>query len=91
MATTTRDLTTLPGVLPAQQRSRDRASVVEALSSREVEILQLIADGYRDREIAESLFLSQHTVANHVRNILGKLGVSTRAAAIGVAFRSGLI
>ena len=91
MATTTRELTTLPGVLPPRPRQRDRAGVVEALSPREMEILQLIADGYRDREIAESLFLSQHTVANHVRNILGKLGVSTRAAAIGLAYRSGLI
>jgi DNA-binding NarL/FixJ family response regulator len=65
--------------------------VVGRLSPREQEILRLVADGCRDREIAERLFLSHHTVANHVRNILAKLGAQTRAAAITRALREGLL
>ncbi len=67
------------------------AVVVARLSPREQEILRLVAEGCRDREIAERLFLSHHTVANHVRNILGKLEVQSRAAAISLAIRGGLI
>lgn len=67
------------------------AGMVEALSPREQEVLRLVAEGCRDREIAERLFLSHHTVANHVRNILGKLNVQSRAAAISLAVRGGLI
>jgi DNA-binding NarL/FixJ family response regulator len=62
-----------------------------ALSSRERDVLLLVAEGWRDQEIVGRLFLSHHTVANHVRNILGKLGVSSRAAAVAQAARSGLL
>lgn len=61
------------------------------LTPREIEILRLIANGRRDREIADSLYLSHHTVANHVRNILGKLEAQSRAAAITRAMREGLL
>jgi DNA-binding CsgD family transcriptional regulator len=62
-----------------------------ALSPRERDVLLLVAEGRRDQEIAARLYLSHHTVANHVRNILGKLGVSSRAAAVAHAARQGLL
>jgi DNA-binding NarL/FixJ family response regulator len=67
------------------------AVVVARLSPREQEILGLVAEGCRDREIAERLFLSHHTVANHVRSILAKLDVNSRAAAIACAMRQQLL
>lgn len=48
------------------------------LSPREREIVQLVAQGYRNREIAEKLFISEQTVKNHLHNIFDKLGVSDR-------------
>jgi ATP/maltotriose-dependent transcriptional regulator MalT len=61
------------------------------LSAREVEVLRLVADGLSDREIAESLFISRHTVAHHVTSILNKLGVASRTAAATYAVREHLV
>jgi pimeloyl-ACP methyl ester carboxylesterase/DNA-binding CsgD family transcriptional regulator len=61
------------------------------LSPRETEVLRLVAAGLSNREIASSLFLSEHTVHRHVANILRKLTQSTRAAAAAHATRAGLI
>jgi ATP/maltotriose-dependent transcriptional regulator MalT len=55
------------------------------LTSRELEVLGLIAEGMRDRDIAAALTLSEHTVHRHVSNIHAKLGCSTRAAAVAKA------
>jgi predicted ATPase/DNA-binding CsgD family transcriptional regulator len=60
------------------------------LTRRECDVLRLVAAGRSDREIAEGLFVSRSTVANHVANIFGKLGVSSRAAAAAWAVRHGL-
>jgi DNA-binding CsgD family transcriptional regulator len=60
------------------------------LSSREREVLWLIAEGRTNREIGERLFISQKTVGVHVGNILQKLGVSGRVEAAAVAIRLGL-
>ena len=60
---------------PAQQ------TLVEPLSARELEILGLLAQGHSNREIANSLYLAEGTVKNHVTNILGKLGVRDRTQA----------
>jgi DNA-binding CsgD family transcriptional regulator len=62
-----------------------------SLSPRELDVLRLVSEGCRDREIAHRLFVSHHTVANHVRNILAKLDVQSRAAAVAHAARDGLI
>jgi ATP/maltotriose-dependent transcriptional regulator MalT len=61
------------------------------LTSREAEVLRLVATGMSNREIAGTLVLSEHTVHRHVANILGKLSLSSRAAAAAHATRLGLI
>jgi DNA-binding CsgD family transcriptional regulator len=61
------------------------------MSWREVEILRLVAAGKSNREIGEELFISGHTVANHVRSILRKTGASNRTEAAGYAYRHALL
>ena len=61
------------------------------LSPREFGVLLVLAEGRTNREIAERLFISERTVAVHVRRILSKLGVSGRVEAAGVAIRLGLL
>ncbi|MEO5873412.1 MAG: AAA family ATPase [Streptosporangiaceae bacterium] len=60
-----------------------------ALTSREQEVLRLVAEGRSNREIAELLFISPKTASVHVSNILGKLGVASRTEAAAVLHRSG--
>ena len=60
------------------------------LTPRELDVLHLIADGYRNREIAEKLFISPKTVDNHVTNIYGKLGITSRLAAVRYAIEHGI-
>lgn len=60
------------------------------LSARELEVLALLAAGQTNRQIAETLFISEKTAGHHVSSILGKLGVSGRVAAAGIAIRMGL-
>jgi two-component system, NarL family, nitrate/nitrite response regulator NarL len=61
------------------------------LTSREREILELIADGANNRVIAARLAISRHTVKFHVASILDKLGAGSRAEAVAVALRTGLL
>jgi DNA-binding NarL/FixJ family response regulator len=61
------------------------------LSSREHEVLCLVATGKSNREIAGSLGLSEHTVARHLQNIFAKLGVSSRTAASAFAYEHDLV
>jgi DNA-binding NarL/FixJ family response regulator len=60
----------------------DDAGLMSLLGTRQMEILQLIADGLSNLEIADRLFISEATVKWHVRQILRKLGVSNRAQAV---------
>jgi two-component system NarL family response regulator len=62
-------------------------SNLEALSPREVEILQLLAEGKRAKDIANELSLSPATVHTHVRNAISKLEVDTRTQAVALAVR----
>src|SRR5215475_2290173 len=61
------------------------------LTSREVEILALLARGRSDREIARELVVAPKTVSNHVQHIYAKLGITSRAAATFFAMRHGLV
>ena len=60
-------------------------------TTREIEVLQLISDGLANREIGHRLFLSEETVKSHVRHILAKLRARSRAHAVAVGLRRGLI
>jgi DNA-binding NarL/FixJ family response regulator len=62
-------------------------SVTAGLTSREREVLRLLANGLRQEDIAERLFISRKTVGTHVGNILRKLGVRSQAQAVSVAYR----
>lgn len=80
------------GAIPAQ-REVDRMSqapLPDGLTSREVEVLRLVAAGHGNAQIATTLFLSEKTVARHLSNIFGKIQVSTRTAAAAYAFERGL-
>ena len=61
------------------------------LSGREVEVLQLVARGLRNKEIAEELCLSPHTVERHLENIYGKMGAKGRADAVIRAVEGGVL
>ncbi|MGH3385121.1 MAG: LuxR C-terminal-related transcriptional regulator [Nocardioidaceae bacterium] len=61
------------------------------LTPREVEVLRLVASGRTNRAIATELFLSEKTVARHVSNIFGKLGLSSRSAATAYAYEHGVV
>jgi DNA-binding NarL/FixJ family response regulator len=61
------------------------------LTAREVEVLRLVSTGLTNRAIGARLSLSEKTVARHLSNIFGKLGLSTRAAATAYAYENGLV
>jgi DNA-binding NarL/FixJ family response regulator len=63
----------------------------EPLSNREIEILSCVAEGHRNREIAEKLFISEDTVKAHLKHIMEKLGASDRTQAMAIAARRGFI
>jgi DNA-binding NarL/FixJ family response regulator len=63
----------------------------EMLTSREREILQLLADGMSNADVAARLFISQETVKSHVRHILAKLEADTRTHAVAIALRDAII
>ncbi|MCD7034196.1 response regulator transcription factor [Metabacillus sp. GX 13764] len=61
------------------------------LSSRELEVLQLVAKGFSNKEISETLFISEHTVKSHLKNILSKLHLANRVQLTYYAFQQKLI
>ena len=63
----------------------------EDLTGREVEVLRHVAEGRRNREIAEKLFISEETVKVHVKHIMDKLGAADRTQAVAIAIRRGII
>jgi DNA-binding NarL/FixJ family response regulator len=77
-----------PALMPAFLPGRDRD---EMLTAREREILQLLADGMSNSDVASKLFISQETVKSHVRHILTKLEADTRTQAVAIALREAII
>ncbi|HTU35748.1 MAG TPA: response regulator transcription factor [Candidatus Acidoferrum sp.] len=63
----------------------------ESLTEREISVLKLVADGNRNRNIGERLFITEETVKVHVRHIMEKLGAKDRTQAVAIAVRRGII
>jgi ATP/maltotriose-dependent transcriptional regulator MalT len=80
-----------PEVMPQSKISNLKSEIVEPLSQRELEVLQLIAQGLSNREIGERLFLALDTVKGHNRKIFDKLQVQRRTEAIARAHELGLL
>jgi DNA-binding NarL/FixJ family response regulator len=79
--------------LADQQRTQDQEAqrAIESLTPRELEVLQALAEGLSDKEIAERLYLGLGTVRSHVVSILKKLGVHSRLQALVFAIRHGAV
>jgi DNA-binding NarL/FixJ family response regulator len=63
----------------------------EALTEREIQVLEKIAGGNRNRDIAEKLFISEETVKVHIKHVMDKLGASDRTQAVAIGLRRGII
>jgi DNA-binding NarL/FixJ family response regulator len=77
-----------PALMPAFLTGKDSGDM---LTTREREILQLLADGMSNADVAKQLFISQETVKSHVRHILTKLEADTRTHAVAIALREAII
>jgi two-component system NarL family response regulator len=80
-----------PEVSPEVKAQLAGRAARPALTPREVQVLELVRGGLRNREIGASLGISEETVQSHVKSILGKLDVQDRTAAIDVALRRGIL
>ena len=77
-----------PALMPSFLPGKDQTDM---LTGREREILQLLADGMSNADVAARLFISQETVKSHVRHILSKLEADTRTHAVAIALRDAII
>jgi ATP/maltotriose-dependent transcriptional regulator MalT len=80
----------VPDAAAATELLRDPSGLPGGLTARECEVLQLVAAGKTNRDIAVALVISEHTVARHLQNMFAKLGVSSRSAATAYAFEHDL-
>jgi DNA-binding NarL/FixJ family response regulator len=80
-----------PALLPVLLRASDDGVASRRLSRREADVLQLMADGASNHEIAEQLHLSHHTVRNHVQHIFARLGAHSKLEAVAIGLRRGLV
>jgi DNA-binding NarL/FixJ family response regulator len=84
--------TEIPAAFPAATpASQPLAELPEPLTRREREVLQMLAAGLANKEIAARLNISDHTAKFHVAAILGKLGAATRTEAVALGIRRGLV
>lgn len=79
------------GKMMTKMRQRNQVELYEELTSREMEILLLMAEGKSNQEIADDLFIALKTVKTHVSNILSKLQVQDRTQAVIYAFKHSLV
>jgi two-component system, NarL family, response regulator YdfI len=79
------------GFPSAPARSQALDELAEPLTPRESEVLQMLASGLGNKEIAAKLAISEHTVKFHVASILGKLGAASRTEAVSLGIRRGLV
>ena len=80
-----------PDVVRLATPAAPRPSLPAGISAREAEVLALVAAGKTNREVAEALAVSDHTVRRHLQNIYAKIGVSSRSAATAYAYTHGLV
>ena len=73
------------------RHQQDSPGLIEALTDREIEVLQQAGHGLTNKEIGNQLFISDRTVQGHLKNIYQKLGVATRTEAVALALRQGII
>jgi DNA-binding CsgD family transcriptional regulator len=66
------------------------AAAAKRLTERELDVLELVAEGYSTAEIARALWITEDTVRTHIKRMLARLGASTRAQAVAIAFRAEL-
>lgn len=78
-------------VATEREARRDALALLDELTEREREVLQLLSEGMRNDDIARKLFISPQTVQTHVRNLLAKLGVHSKLEAVAFAVRNGAI
>lgn len=76
---------------PKEPLAISETGLVEPLSAREIEVLEMIALGYTNQEIADKLFLAETTVKKHISNLFGKLGVNKRTQAVQAARKLNLL
>jgi DNA-binding NarL/FixJ family response regulator len=69
----------------------ERMRIAEDLTAREVEVLRLMARGYRNKQLATLLSISEHTAKFHVSSVLAKLGARTRTEAVTIGMTRGLV
>ena len=81
----------LAPAVAARLMERMRGPAEETLSSREIEVLALVAKGANNREVAGQLFISEATVKTHLLHIYSKLGVADRTAAVTTALERGIL
>jgi RNA polymerase sigma factor (sigma-70 family) len=81
----------LAQVAREREAQRDALKLLNDLTEREREILQLLAEGKRNDDIAKQLYISPQTVQTHVRNILGKLRVHSKLEAVSFAVKNGAL
>ena len=76
---------------PYDQHSSSVEPLIEDLTPREREVLEMLAEGFSNKEIASRMKISEHTVKFHVASIFGKLGASSRTEAVTLGIRQGLV
>jgi DNA-binding CsgD family transcriptional regulator len=87
-----RTVRTVPGVPTGESRTTDPDRIKAlGITPRELEVLQLIADGLSTREMAERLFVSENTVKTHTSRVFDKLGASRRTQAVQIAQQQRII
>jgi DNA-binding NarL/FixJ family response regulator len=81
----------LTSSITARLMERMRSPTVDALTSREIDVLKLVAKGAHNKQIASQLYITEATVKSHLIRIYGKLGVDDRTAAVTKALEQGIL
>jgi len=79
------------GVEPSSGKEISDSPLVEPLTNREIEVLQLLADGLTNAEICQRLYIALPTIKSHNRNIYSKLGAQGRMQAVNLARKLGIL